>query len=348
MTYDEILNRCLDKVPDDIDKREGSFMYTAIAPVCFELSNAYFEMENMLDLSFIDTSYEDYLDKVAVMVGITRYDAVNTQKTAHIICDGDIIGQKFSCDVYIFEVISQIDDENYILRADDYNPAIDSLTGDLYSILNLTQISSAVITGNYIQSSAMEDDETLRERIKEKLFSKPFGGNITDYKDAVLATEGVSFAHVFTGYDVGASNVKIIVAGADKMQIDNSICEGLELYFNGDEANTANAPIGHNVAVTSCEITDVSFSCTVECVATANFDNVASGVDERIREYIAELSFENDTISIMKIVACILDDDSILDVSNVLINGSSDNFKLIKTFENFEIASALEINVDKL
>lgn len=348
MTYDEILNRCLEKVPDDIDVREGSFMYTAIAPVCFELSNAYFEMQNMLDLAFVDTSYEDYLDKVAVMVGVTRYDAVNTQKIAEIICNGDIIGEKFSCDEYLFEVISNIDGDNYVIRADEYNSSIDNLTGDLYSIMNLTTVESATIVGNYILSSAKEDDETLRARIKEKLFEKPFGGNVSDYKDTILERDAISYAHIFTGYDAGASNVRVIIAGADKTKLDDSICDQLELYFNGDDENIANAPIGHNVSVSSCDDAEITVECTVECVSGANFDNVSIGACERISEYISELGFENDTISIMKIVACILDDDTILDVSNVLINGLSENFKLVKSFDSFEVAKISDITINQL
>lgn len=348
MTYDEILNRCLEKVPDDIDVREGSFMYTAIAPVCFELSNAYFEMQNMLDLAFVETSYEDYLDKVAVMVGITRYDAVNTQKLAEIVCSGDIIGEKFSCGEYIFEVISHADGDNYIIKAMDYDTSIDNLTGELYSILNLTSVESATIIGNYILSSAKEDDETLRQRIKEKLFEKPFGGNIADYKDTVLGFDGISFVHIFTGYDVGASNVKVIIAGAEKAILDDNICEELATYFNGDDENIACAPIGHNVSVASCETLDVSVECTVECVSGSNFENISIGVRERISLYISELGFENDTISIMKIVACILDDDSILDVSNVLINGENQNYKLLKTFDTFEVAKISNVTVNQL
>ena len=40
-TYDEILNRMLGRVPDNIDKREGSFMWYSQAPAAAELQQEY-------------------------------------------------------------------------------------------------------------------------------------------------------------------------------------------------------------------------------------------------------------------------------------------------------------------
>ena len=37
MTYEEILQRMLGRVPNTIDKREGSLIYTALAPAAAEL-----------------------------------------------------------------------------------------------------------------------------------------------------------------------------------------------------------------------------------------------------------------------------------------------------------------------
>lgn len=40
-TYENILNRVLSRVDNGIDKREGSVIYSAVAPVCAELAQAY-------------------------------------------------------------------------------------------------------------------------------------------------------------------------------------------------------------------------------------------------------------------------------------------------------------------
>ena len=40
-TFDNIMNRLLDHVRDDVDKREGSIIYDALAPAALELEMAY-------------------------------------------------------------------------------------------------------------------------------------------------------------------------------------------------------------------------------------------------------------------------------------------------------------------
>ena len=44
-TYEYILNEMLDSISDDLDKREGSVIYNAIAPAAMKLSENYRKME---------------------------------------------------------------------------------------------------------------------------------------------------------------------------------------------------------------------------------------------------------------------------------------------------------------
>lgn len=46
-TYENILNRMLDNISDDIDKREGSVAFDMLAPKAIELTQAYSELDNV-------------------------------------------------------------------------------------------------------------------------------------------------------------------------------------------------------------------------------------------------------------------------------------------------------------
>ena len=46
MTFEFILDRMLDRVPDTVDKREGSIIYDALAPAAAELAKTYMELED--------------------------------------------------------------------------------------------------------------------------------------------------------------------------------------------------------------------------------------------------------------------------------------------------------------
>ena len=61
ITYDVILQRMLDRVPDNMDKREGSIIYDALAPAAVELQLMYIELDTILTETFADTAQRDYL-----------------------------------------------------------------------------------------------------------------------------------------------------------------------------------------------------------------------------------------------------------------------------------------------
>lgn len=48
-TFDTIIQRMLNNVDDDIDKREGSVIYTALAPIALELETYYEALDEGVD-----------------------------------------------------------------------------------------------------------------------------------------------------------------------------------------------------------------------------------------------------------------------------------------------------------
>ena len=78
--YETLLNRMLDKIPDTEDKREGSIIYDALAPAAAEMAQMYLVLKNNIDLVFVDTAVEEYLDKLSKQVGLTRKEATTCSK----------------------------------------------------------------------------------------------------------------------------------------------------------------------------------------------------------------------------------------------------------------------------
>ena len=62
ITYEEIVRRILARAPDTMDKREGSILYDAVAPMAVEIQNLYLELDTILSQSFIDTAEGEYLE----------------------------------------------------------------------------------------------------------------------------------------------------------------------------------------------------------------------------------------------------------------------------------------------
>ena len=62
MTYESILQKMLNMVSDDVDKREGSIIYDALAPAAYFLADQFFQLDNFVDLLLPDTALGEYLD----------------------------------------------------------------------------------------------------------------------------------------------------------------------------------------------------------------------------------------------------------------------------------------------
>ncbi|MEI3190366.1 MAG: hypothetical protein V8S38_12290 [Lachnospiraceae bacterium] len=56
ITYESILQRMLDRIPDDMDKREGAVIYDALAPAAVELQLMYIELDTILRDTFASTT----------------------------------------------------------------------------------------------------------------------------------------------------------------------------------------------------------------------------------------------------------------------------------------------------
>ena len=52
MTFEELLQGMLDRVPSDVDKRQGSVIYDALAPAAYFLAQQDFQLRNFIDLVF--------------------------------------------------------------------------------------------------------------------------------------------------------------------------------------------------------------------------------------------------------------------------------------------------------
>ena len=116
--YDTILQRMLDRVPIQIDKREGSIIYNALAPAAAELAQMYILLKNNIDLVFADTAVDEYLDRLANQVGITRNEATYAIKKG-LFYDADNnlmdinIGERFTIEDLVYKAVEIIETGTY-------------------------------------------------------------------------------------------------------------------------------------------------------------------------------------------------------------------------------------------
>ena len=107
MNYEEILEKMLQRVPGDLDKREGSIIYNALAPSAAELAQMYAYLSFLENRTYADTSTGEDLTRRAAERGVNRKPATKA------ICKGvfniDIpLGSRFSGDDLNYVAVEKI------------------------------------------------------------------------------------------------------------------------------------------------------------------------------------------------------------------------------------------------
>lgn len=185
MTYEAILERMLASAPADVDKREGSIIYDALAPCAAELAKAYIDLEQFREECYAETASREFLVLRAAERGITPRAATNAILSAEFNVDVPI-GSRFSLDGLNYVVT----DEN-VVTCETAGTEGNRHFGDALPIDFIDGLETAKITALLIPAQDDEDTESLRKRYFGSFNIRAFGGNRADYIEKVSAIAGV-------------------------------------------------------------------------------------------------------------------------------------------------------------
>lgn len=196
--YDSILEDMLANVSDDFDQREGSVIYDALAPAAMRMAEFYTALDIAYNEIFADTASYYYLIKRAAERGLRPHEEtcavckmIVTPPRASI-----SIGDRFNLNNLNYAVTAVIDSfsGSYQLTCESAGTAANQQIGSLLPIETaneLNDLESAEITEILIPGEDEEDVEIFRHRYFSSFNNKAFGGNKSDYREAVNDIDGV-------------------------------------------------------------------------------------------------------------------------------------------------------------
>ena len=117
MTFEELIKRALEKVPNDMDKREGSPIYLALAPACFELAEAYMELEAIRNMTYADTSIGEDLTRRCAERGVYRRPATYALRKG-VLNTNVPLGTRFRLDETTYSVTKELESNTYELQCE--------------------------------------------------------------------------------------------------------------------------------------------------------------------------------------------------------------------------------------
>jgi len=338
MTYDSILQRMLNAVSlmnPNVDTREGSIIYNALAPAAVELQVMYVQLDAILDETFADTASRDYLVLRAGERGLSPYPATYAVVQGNFNIDVPI-GSRFSLiNEYLnYTVISQISPGVFQLQCETLGSG-GNQTGQLVPIDYISGLETAQITGILIPGEDVEETETFRRRYFKSFNTEAFGGNISDYKEKTDALPGVGGVKVYPVWN-GGGTVKLVIIASDYTAPSSELISQVQTAVDPVQNSGTGlgiAPIGHVVTVQGVTSMPVSVTMQLTYQEGWNWESVQPYVMEAVDNYFLELAetWADEgglIVRISQIETRMLDLAGILDISGTMLNGEESNLQL--------------------
>lgn len=342
MEFNELMESMLAEVPESLDKREGSLIYTTLAPVAYELSKAYWVLAYIMNLFMPDTSEGEWLDKEVDKFGILRTPATYAlRKLVVKDKEGNLmkvdIGSRFRINDLSLKVTDEIQLGEYKAEAEQAGTIGNQYLGVILPLTNIEGLGSAELTNVLIQGVEEESDAELLDRFYRHVRTSPFGGNVPDYTEEVLKIDGVGDVQVFPIWK-GPGTVLLMVSDESNRCATNELIKKVQDYFQpADDPASGLAPIGHLVTVKTSSDLSLAISASIRCSIGSSYELIKTKVEQSIRDYVAAIGFKDEIVYVSRLMVAILNVEGVIDVQNLKINGSETNIALNKTAESYQV-----------
>ena len=336
-TFEFLLDRMLSRVPKDIDKREGSVIYDALAPAAAELAQMYIDLDVILRETFADTASRQYLILRAKERGLKPYEAAKAVGRGEF--NKDIpIGSRFNIDGFNFAAVRKLADGEhaYALECETAGEEPNHCLGRLTPINTINGLAKAELTEILIPGEDEEPTEDFRKRYMASFKSEAFGGNRADYKEKVNAVQGVGGVKVYRAWNGGGTVKLVIVDSAFKKPSDELVGKVQEEVDPVSGEGLGIAPIDHIVTVSAADEELINIETDITYSEGWSFEDMKPYIEETVDKYLEELNgkwqeTERAVVRISQIETRILDLEGVTDIGDTKINGSGSNYTAAET-----------------
>ncbi|MBR2999809.1 MAG: baseplate J/gp47 family protein [Oscillospiraceae bacterium] len=364
----------LEQVDNSLDKREGSLIQTAVAPVAWFLEGSYMSLDQVQQNGSPFYAVGDALDNIVALRGLQRKQATAAvrQGTFNVAVPA---GSQFrtinGADSAIFEagdlISSATDAYVYAMTCLTAGTIGNAYTGSILPITAVAGLTSAYLGAIITEGADEETDDALRARFFSTFGAIPYGGNIAEYRQAILGINGVGAVQIYPAWQ-GGGTVKCSILNSDfapaspalVQLVQNEICPPEE----GGSTPSANgygiAPIGAAVTISTGTELTLAITATVEFQANIEdgLEYYSEDIKAAIRAYIASvreawgdaLTAHSITYPVViyasRMIYAILSVPQVVNVASLTINGASGDCVLTETsaLQQVPVVGTITIN----
>lgn len=336
--FDRVMDRLLTRVPDDIDKREGSVIWDALAPAAMEFVILYFDLFNLLYNSFGITADREALILRAMERNVHIQEATQAQVKGEFSRELPE-GTRFNYEELNYMLGKFIKEEDgvysYYLTCEEFGTVGNVERGTLTPIDYVPNLKFARIAGVLIPGEEAEGTEEFRVRYFESLQRDDYGGNIADYKRKVKELAGVGAVKVYPVWN-GGGTVKLVIQDTQYKAPSEELVEEVQTAIDpitNQGKGIGIAPIGHAVTVVGVEEVPLKIKTSITLEKDAELSVVKPKIETYVKAYIDELTkewekSETTIVRVSQIESRILDVVGVLDVVDTSVNDETKQLKL--------------------
>lgn len=328
MTPESIKSEMLGRVINagvDVDAREGSYANILLSEAAYVMWKYGQTLNGFIDILFPGAQSGRYLDLHAAQIGMTRqpgakakvtvtFSGVNGTKipAGTVVCTPSALRFLTTEEVTIADGLASVLCVAEDIGA-DYNVPEATVTQMAVNIHGVHGVTNAAAG---VGGADEESDADLWARYHERRTEPITSGNANHYVMWAKEVTGVSYARCITLWN-GNGTVKVIIAGADKKPLDDTIVTACAEHIEAER------PIGATVTVVSVTEVEIPIVAKIKLVNGHSLDEVKADLSAAVSALLAALPFaEEQSVPYSRFLASLLQCAGVADYSTFTVNGA--------------------------
>ena len=335
MTYEVILQRMMDRVTSqypNIDTREGSILFNALAPAALELAILYDQLNNVRSESFVKTATREYIlmgcEQMGMDISVFEASAGVHKGLFNVQVP---IGSRWNCELFNYTVLEYIGQEDgyyaYKMQCDTKGTSPNNQTGDLTPISDTPSgLSYAKVVECLIEGENETEDEDIVNAYFEYVTNVVSDGNVAQYRRWCNEYDGIGNYKIFPLWN-GANTVKVSILSASNRAASSELVSEFQKYLDPNTEGMGNgvAPIGAFVTVTTATEVPITVSATVKL--KEGYSDTTS-IDAALSEYFSKIAYDKSIVAYMSIGAVILNVEGVELVTDLMVQGGKSDINI--------------------
>lgn len=300
--YLTILERMLDRAPDDLDKAEGSLLWEAIGPGAAEFELVYMALDKLIRNAYPITADRDFLIRYAETYNMAPLPATQAVLEAEFVLkdenktiENDSL---FTIDGLVYRVIEKRDPTKYKIQCETAGTVGNKYYGQLLPVNFIQGFVSAKITQLLTPGEDVEETEEFRARFIRSFNSKAYGWNEAQYIEETCNLPGVGDCKVLR-CPRGKGTVDVIIIDSLFKKPTPETIESVQnalrpLDVTGppdiDNCGTGMVAIGHDTIVYGVREKEIEIGLKLVFADGYNWENSKNEIESELSKYFNELA----------------------------------------------------------